>query len=397
MDLSGLQMIDPGTPGQGTVRAIDGFYVEFGYQPDAVGRGPGRVNLMGEHTDYNRGFTLPIALPHATYVAVAAREDSMVRIASSLADGVWSGRLGDIGPGRVTGWASYAAGVFWALGQEGIEVPGADVYVHSAVPLGAGLSSSAALEAAVASALWVLAGRDPDELDRSQLVDVCIDAETLVAGAPTGGMDQCAALLSSPGTALFIDFDRFSCYDVELNLEDTGTELLVVDSAVRHQLTDGSYGNRRLECERAAAVLGVESLRAADPATVNTLTDPVLRARARHVLAENQRVEATVSAFDAADVDRVGELFIESHASLRDQFQVSCREVDAIVDVLVAAGALGARMTGGGFGGSVVSLVPQERIGPACLSVQSAFRTAGWQPPRFLRLAPSEPASGWRV
>ncbi|MEI2811492.1 MAG: galactokinase [Nocardioides sp.] len=397
MDMSGLHLIDPGTTPEGIARAVEGFYVEYGYQPEVAGRGPGRVNLMGEHTDYNRGCTLPIALPHATYAAVAAREDTVVRIASGAADGVWTGSLAQIAPGQVSGWAAYAAGVFWSLRNEGVDVPGADIYLHSTVPLGAGLSSSAAVEAAVAVALWVLSGREPAELDPAQLVDVCIDAETLIAGAPTGGMDQCAALLSSPGTALFIDFDKFSCYDVELNLEDTDTELLVVDSSIRHQLTDGSYGSRREECERAAAKLGVASLRQASPEQVQQLSDPVLRARAWHVLQENARVEQTIAAFDSGDLDRVGALFNESHASLRDYFQVSCPEVDTLVDQLTRAGALGARMTGGGFGGSVVALVPHNRFGPACLAVQATFRTAGWQPPRFLRLSPSEPATAVRL
>lgn len=399
MDMSGLQFLDPGTTADGFSRAADGFYLEYGYQPEVTGRAPGRVNLMGEHTDYNRGRTLPIALPHATYAAVAAREDGVVRVASSAtaAAGLWTGSLAEIAPGRVSGWAAYAAGVFWALRKEGIDVPGADVYLYSTVPLGAGLSSSAAVEAATATALWVLSGHEPEEQDPAQLVDVCIDAETEIAGAPTGGMDQCAALLSSAGSALFIDFDEFTCYDVELGLDEAGVALLVVDSAVRHQLTDGRYGDRRRECERAAALMGVPSLRAATPEQVEQLDDPVLRGRARHVLHENARVDKLVAAFDAGELERAGELFGASHRSLRDQFQISCPEVDALVERLVAAGALGARMTGGGFGGSVVALVPFDRLLPACLSVQATFRSAGWQPPRFLRVSPSAPAVGTRL
>ncbi|MFZ2502319.1 MAG: galactokinase [Nocardioides sp.] len=392
MDLSGLHVLEPGTPEEGVEESSTGFYIEYGYRPDVVGRAPGRVNLMGEHTDYNNGVTLPLALPHATYAAIAARDDNVVRITSSAVEGTWSGTLEGIGPGRVSGWAAYAAGVLWSMREEGIELPGVDIYVDSSVPWGAGLSSSAALEAAVAAGMWAIAGRDPQELDRSMLVDVCVRAESQIAGAPTGGMDQCAAFLTTPGEALYIDFKEFKCYDIDLQLEAAGAELLVVDSAVRHSLTHGSYGDRRRECERAAKALGVETLREADLAAVDALPDPLLRRRARHVVTEIARVEQVVTAFDNADARAVGELFTASHASLRDDFEISCTEVDVIVERLLSAGALGARLTGGGFGGSVVAILPSHRTGMACLAVEAAFRTTGWLPPRFLKLTPSEAA-----
>lgn len=397
MDLSGLDFVDPGTPREGGEAARDAFADKFGYQPDLVGRAPGRVNLMGEHTDYNRGLCLPIALPHATYAAVGRRADNLVRVASGRIDTPWESTLTQLGPDQPSGWWSYVSGVLWAMqsplgDDEPLDLPGVDIYIHSRVPLGSGLSSSAALEAAVAIAMWSITGQDAIETDRARMVDICVRAETEVAKAPTGGMDQAAALLSAPGQALLIDFDEGSAEDVDLHLLDHGLELLVIDSAVSHALVDGGYGSRRADCDTTASLLGLPSLRQATLADVDRLSDPRLQRRVRHVVTEIARVNEAVAAVAARDFGALGDVFAASHASLRDDFEVSCAELDTIVEQATRLGAVGARMTGGGFGGSAVAVVESERVSAVALGIATAFRDHGWAPPRFLKVYPSGPA-----
>lgn len=377
-----MAFVDPGNPSTLAADVRSAFSAAFGSAPEVVGRAPGRVNLIGEHTDYNRGLVLPVALPHATYAAVSPRSDDTVRIHSSESSAPWSGTLATLA--SADGWAAYAAGVLWALREAGVEVPGVDVMVHGSVPLGAGLSSSAALECSVAVAACAVAGV---ETDRALVIDACVRAETEVAGAPTGGMDQTISMRATSGSALLIDFDSGTSSDVVLPL--SGISLLVTDTRVSHELTDGGYGSRREECERAAAALGVPSLRSATPASVEGLSDDLLRRRARHVVTETARVPAVVDLLAAGDWAGVGRVFAASHASMRDDFEISCAELDLAVGTAVEAGALGARMTGGGFGGSSVAIVPTERLDAVALAIDTAFAGAGFGAPQHLVAEPS--------
>jgi galactokinase len=379
-----MSFVEPGDPDDLARGVCAGFAEAYGTQPHVVGRAPGRVNLIGEHTDYNAGLCLPEALPHATYAAVARREDGRVRIASRQAPDPWEGHVEAIAPGEVSGWATYAAGVLWALREEGHDVPGVDVFIDSTVPLGAGLSSSAALECSVAVAVVSLLGLDGGEQVRRDLVSACMRAESEVAGAPTGGMDQTVSLLAQPGSALLIDFDDHTTRPVRLSLEEAGLELLVTDTRVSHALVDGGYAARRADCEDAARRLGVPSLRHAQPAEVDTLDDERVRRRARHVVTEIERVRDAVAAVEAGDWQELGRLFLASHVSMRDDFEISCPELDTVVQSAVEAGAVGARMTGGGFGGSAISLVPVERVEAVMRAVDAAFVAAGFRAPAHL-------------
>ncbi len=332
----------------------------------AAGRAPGRVNLIGEHTDYNGGLALPFALDRSTTATVVEREDDRFRITSHQVDEPWEGGAGDLGTS--TGWAAYAAGVLWALREEDWPVPGLDVDVDSTVPVGAGLSSSAALEVAVAVAVAGLLGRDLTPELRRSLVDACRRAETEVAGAPTGGLDQMASLLCRRDHALLIDFSDLSTRDVPLPLSDAGLTLLVIDTRVHHSHADGGYAERRAESERG------------DPR------------RVRHVSTENARVRDAVAVIEAEDWEGLGRLLTASHASLRDDYEVSCPELDTAVDAALGAGAMGARMTGGGFGGSAIALVRRDDVERTGAAVSAAFAGRGYRAPELLVAAPAGPA-----
>jgi len=361
--------------------------------PDTVGSAPGRVNLIGEHTDYNAGLCLPLVLPHRTYVALRVRDDDIVRLISAQEpDTPWQGKLGAVGPGTVDGWAGYAVGVAWALREAGQRVGGFDAAIDSCVPVGAGLSSSAALEAAMALALDGAFGLNlsGSEVGGSALVAACIRAENEIAGAPTGGMDQVAALRSKPGHALLLDFRSGARRDVPFDPAGAGLALIVIDTRARHSLGDGQYGERRAACARAAELLGVASLREVTDldAALAALPDDTLRRRVRHVVTEMARVEAAVAALDRADFAALGSLFDASHASLRDDYQVSCEELDLAVAAAREAGALGARMTGGGFGGSAIALVRAAEVDRVIAAIGAAFDDGGFRAPMFLDATP---------
>ena len=384
-----MALIDAGDPAELGEHVTLDFERAFGRSAAAVGHAPGRVNLIGEHTDYNAGLCLPVALSHATYVAGALRSDGKVQVISRQSPHRWTGHVDRLGPGEATDWAAYVAGVLWALREDGLDLQGVELAIDSTVPLGAGLSSSAAVECAVAVAVCGLLGVDLSHQRRQRLVAACIRAETEVAGAPTGGMDQTVALHASAGSALLIDFADHTTTDVALPLAEAGLALLVTDTRVSHNLTDGGYGQRRDDCEAAARRLGVSSLREADADQVETLADARLRNRARHVVSEIDRVSGVVEAIRADDWEALGPLFDASHASMRDDFEISCAELDTAVGTAVEAGAIGARMTGGGFGGSSLALVPEERFDAVVRAVDIAFAASGFRPPSHLRVEPS--------
>jgi galactokinase len=353
--------------------------------PALVASAPGRVNLIGEHTDYNDGLCLPLALPQRTTVSLTPRTDERLSLSSAQEDGRWEGRVED----RPDGWAAYVAGVVQALRDDGHEVPGFDASIDSDVPLGAGLSSSAALECSVATGIAGLLSLDLDDREvRRGLAHACIRAENDYVGAPTGGMDQTVAMLAEPGHALLLDFSDGSATPVELPLDDAGLVLLVIDTRVSHALTDGGYGNRRAECAAAADALGVRTLREADLAQVEQLTDDVLLRRARHVVTENHRVLSAVGALADRSWETLGTVLDSSHASMRDDFEISCDELDLAVAAARETGALGARMTGGGFGGSAVALVPSADVGAVRRTVTGAFEAAGFREPAYLVATP---------
>jgi galactokinase len=387
------EWLDAWTTSDGKERVAALFRTRFGTEPDGTWSAPGRVNLIGEHTDYNGGLCLPIALPHRTYAALRRRDDDTVRLVSAQEpDGMRTIELADVAPGTVDGWAGYVVGVAWALREAGHAVGGFDVAVDSCVPYGAGLSSSAALEASVAVALDAtfalgLAGSDEG---RATLAALCVRAENEIAGAPTGGMDQAAALRAVEGNALLLDCLDGSVRHVPFDLAAHGLALLVVDTRAEHALVDGQYAERRASCEAAAARLGVGTLReiSDDPRglewALDKLDDEVQVRRVRHVVNEIDRVTWFVALLDAGSVELVGTLMNQSHASLRDDYEVSCRELDLVVDTARAAGAVGARMTGGGFGGSAIALVSADEVDRVAQAVADAFEAGGLRAPAFL-------------
>ncbi|GAA1973142.1 galactokinase [Nocardioides panacihumi] len=387
-----MSLPPPASPDELADRARRGLHDRLGVTASVVGWAPGRVNLIGEHTDYNGGLVLPVALPHATAAAAARRRDGTVRLSSAQADDTWSGTVDDLSPGRVTGWPAYAGGVLWALRESGVEVPGLDLHVDGTVPLGAGLSSSASIECAVAFAVRGLLGGEPDDEVRRAVVDACIRAETEVAKAPTGGMDQTVSVFAEAGSALLIDFTTHEHSAVPLALGDR--RIVVTDTRVSHELTDGGYGSRREDCERAASELGVATLREATLDDLTRLTDERVARRARHIVTETSRVPAAVAALTDADWGTLGDLFAASHASMRDDFEISTPELDLAVTTALEHGADAARMTGGGFGGSIVAIVASDRLDEVVAAINGAFADAGLGAPDHLL---ADPTAGARV
>jgi galactokinase len=362
------------------------FAAEFGRFPEGIWAAPGRVNLIGEHTDYNDGFALPLALDRYASAAVALRFDGKARCVSAEFGAGPEVQLSRIGPNRApVGWTAYPLGVAWALAQTGIEVPGFDLLVTSDVPPGAGVSSSAALECCVALALSDLAGA---VVDRTDLALIAQRAENDIAGAPTGIMDQLVSLRARAGHALFLDCRSLVWRHIPFDPSGADLALLVIDTQTRHDLASGGYADRRGACQDAAHILGVASLRDATEESVRSARDRlggVYFKRAWHVVTENARVLSAVAALEAApsgNLRAIGTLLSASHASLRDSYDVSCPELDAACESAEAAGALGARLIGGGFGGSAIALVPSGQVGAVTTSVTVAAATKGFSKPR---------------
>jgi len=376
----------------GAQQVRDGFVELYGAEPEGVWAAPGRVNLIGEHTDYNDGFVMPFALPHTAVAAVSRRADGRLRLHSSdIEGGVVDLELDSLTPGSDAGWASYPAGVVWALREAGHPVTGADVHLASTVPTGAGLSSSAALEVVVALALNDLFALG---LPGWQLARLCQRAENVYVGAPTGIMDQTASACCESGHALFLDTRDLSQKQIPLDLAAEGMRLLVVDTQVTHAHSGGEYGKRRAGCEKGAALLGVDALRdvpfdGLDAALARLGDEEEVRRLVRHVVTEDERVERVVRLLESGDTRAVGPVLTEGHASLRDDFRVSCPELDLVVETAVAAGALGARMTGGGFGGSAIVLADAADVDTLTKAVEEAFAAAGYKAPRVFEAVPS--------
>jgi galactokinase len=371
-----------------------------GTPPEGVWAAPGRANLLGEHTDYNAGFALPFGIEQCACVAVRRRSDARLRLWSEQA-GALELSLTDLTGEQMAGWAAYVAGSAWAASEAGARATGFDLLLDSDVPMGAGLSSSAAVECATLSALaelWSFA-RSPLELAR-----LGQRAENQVAGVPCGLMDQLASMSAEPGRVLWVDFQSSSVTPLELPLAAAELGLLVIDTRAPHQLADGAYAERRRACQEAARALGVETLRDADVTSLAVAPEaaapslrPEWRRRARHVITENARVLAAVEILrmpgPAARLQRLGPLLSASHASLRDDFEVSVPHLDVAQVSAMSAGALGARLMGGGFGGSVLALVPNAAQAAVADAVRAAFRERGWSEPG---LFPARPAAGAR-
>ncbi|GAA2191292.1 MULTISPECIES: galactokinase [Streptomyces] len=376
----------------GAQQVADRFAELYGAAPEGVWAAPGRVNLIGEHTDYNDGFVMPFALPHQAVAAVSRRTDGVLRLHSDdIGGGVVQLGLADLAPGTDREWTAYPAGVVWALREAGHEITGADVHLSSTVPTGAGLSSSAALEVVIALALSDLYGLG---LPRWKLARLCQRAENVYVGAPTGIMDQTASACCEQGHALFLDTRDLSQRQIPFDLAAEGLRLLVVDTQVKHAHSGGEYGKRRAGCEKGAALLGVDALRdipydGLDAALARLGDEEEVVRLVRHVVTEDQRVERTVALLHAGETRAIGPVLTEGHASLRDDFRISCPELDLVVDTALAHGALGARMTGGGFGGSAIVLAEATDVDTLTKAVQEAFAAAAFTAPRVFEAVPA--------
>jgi galactokinase len=372
--------------------AADHFEKQFGYAPAGVWSAPGRVNLIGEHTDYNEGFVLPFAIDRRTYAAVGERSDQVARIASAFTGEEVEFEISQIQRETVSGWSAYPLGVAWSLIQSGVKLQGFDLYVESNVPVGAGLSSSAAIECSVALALNDLWGSG---FSRSDLARVGQRAENEIVGAPTGIMDQTASLFGQVDHAVFLDCRTLEAKPTWLALRENGLEILVMDTRVAHRLTDGGYAARRQSCEEAARLLGVSSLRDVSVESLEAsrdLLEDVVYKRARHVVTENERVTQTVELLSSSGPKAIGQLMIESHASMRDDFQISISELDVAVETAIAEGAIGARMTGGGFGGAAIALIESGKVASLCTAVIDKFQDHGFEKPEVFTVRADEGA-----
>lgn len=365
------------------------FLEIFGEEPDLIAAAPGRVNLIGEHIDYSEGFVLPFAIKDRTTAAIRRRDDSTVRIASAQRrNKVVTVDINNVKPGLKGEWERYALAVLWSMGVK----TGVDLLIDGHVPLGAGLSSSAALECSVATAVNHLFDMGFSLEDLARLTQ---RAENQYVGVPCGIMDQSVSLMATVGSALLLDCRDLSTRNIPFDVASSGLELLIIDTQAHHALTDGGYAERRASCESVAAKLAIKSMRELSMAQLDAgkeLLTPVEYVRARHAVSEMQRVLDCVEALSKSDFVKVGELINQSHASLRDDYTVSCPELDTAVDASLAAGALGARMVGGGFGGSAIALIQASKTTETIRAVEKAFADKKFKAPRFFTSLPSQGA-----
>lgn len=376
-------------------RSTDDLRLEFerlaGREPAGIWAAPGRVNLMGDHTDYNDGYVLPIAIDRSVRVAASARSDSRIRVWSLQMEEGFESDLEELRPGSVAGWAAYPCGAAWALGSIGLDPKGCDLLVDSTLPPGAGLASSAALVTTAALAVSELGG---ERLHGIRLAQAAHRAEVEFAGVPCGVMDQTISVLARHGQALLLDCESGHYEHVPFGPAQVALALVVVDTGVAHRLADGEYAARRKACVDAAAALGIPTLRDVGVEDLSTflyrLPDAQSR-RVRHVVSENARVLQVVEALAAADFQSVGRMFLESHESLRMDYEVSTAELDAAVRVAMEAGAIGARMTGAGLGGSAIALIDRDSVDLLAHAERVAFRRLGFPTPRVFAV---EPAAG---
>ena len=366
------------------------FQTLFGHLPEVTSEAPGRVNLIGEHIDYSEGFVLPFAIANRTHAAISRSSDGLVRISShQRRNNIFSISISDVKPGSKGDWEKYVLGVIWSLGI----TEGLNILVDGNVPAGAGLSSSAALECAVAVGLNALLNLD---LSDKELARATQKAENDYVGMPCGIMDQSVSIMGEAGSALLLDCRDLSTESIPFSVADAGLELLIIDTQAHHALVDGGYAERRAACESAAAKLGVKSMRELTMDQLLSGKDKLSDVefiRARHAVSEIARVLSTVEALKRGDFNEVGTLINQSHISLRDDYVVSCAELDVAVDAALSAGALGSRMVGGGFGGSAIALLRVEDVDKARIVISKSFETHGFKKPRFFTSLPSAGAS----
>ena len=366
-----------------------GFFEKFDYEPTGVWSAPGRANLIGEHTDYNNGFVFPFGIDRRTFVALAPRSDMKIRIASSISEDVVEFELGKKQPKNLD-WALYPLGVAWVMREHA--TGGFDAYITSDVPVGAGLSSSAAIECSIAAALndvWQ-AGKTEQELAL-----IGQRAENEIVGAPTGMMDQTASMLAKRDAAVLLDCQSLETELVPLGLQERGLVVAVIDTRVAHRHADGGYKSRRDACERGAKRMGVESLRELSEADLpdaqEKLDDETFR-RCKHVVTENRRVIDAVDALKRGDMALLGQLLLQSHASMRDDFEISVTELDTAVELAMEVGAVGARMTGGGFGGAAIAIIDASKMELLTEHCKAIFAKKGFAEPNVFAVAASDGA-----
>ena len=375
--------------------SLENTFLEiFGHKAEVLAEAPGRVNLIGEHIDYSEGFVLPFAIADRTFAAIARNNDGLVRIASQQRKNrIFTIDIKDVQPGSAGEWEKYVLGVIWTMGV----TSGVDILVDGHVPSGAGLSSSAALECSVAVGLNTLfnLGKSLEDMARATQ-----KAENDYVGMPCGIMDQSVSLMGREGSALLLDCRDLTTESVPFDVASAGLELLIIDTQAHHALVDGGYAERRASCESVAAKFGIPSMRHLTMDVLDARKSEITETeyiRARHAVTEIQRVKDAVTALRTNDFVTLGHLINESHNSLRDDYTVSCVELDEAVDASRRAGALGARMVGGGFGGSAIALIKADQIESTKDAIRSAYAAKNFKAPRFFTSLPSAGASARSV